>query len=99
MTKNYRGYWYNASTNTFTTAASGNSTGAKEDSASWLSWEGYWGDEQYENGYDGQECLASECKYVTGPTGPVAKNLGRTAVCKNEDGCTIFDDIHRITKQ
>jgi hypothetical protein len=29
------------------------------------------------------------CHYQSGPTGPLTKNLGRTAVCQKEDGCTV----------
>lgn len=29
------------------------------------------------------------CHYQSGPTGPLDKNLGRTAVCQKEDNCTI----------
>ncbi|KAF3761940.1 hypothetical protein M406DRAFT_74863 [Cryphonectria parasitica EP155] len=101
MTQNYRGYWYDTTTNTFTTA-SGNSTGATEEAdedASWLSWEGYWGDEQYADGDDGQYCLFGECLYTSGPTGPVTKNLGRTTMCEDDSDCTIFDNINDLTVQ
>jgi hypothetical protein len=29
------------------------------------------------------------CHYQSSPTGPLTKNLGRTAVCQKEDGCTV----------
>lgn len=33
------------------------------------------------------------CHYQSGPTGPLTKNLGRTAVCQKEDDCTIQTSI------
>ncbi|PSR99156.1 hypothetical protein BD289DRAFT_58182 [Coniella lustricola] len=99
ITQNYRGYWYNTSTATFS-LATGNSTGATEEaSPSWLAWTGYWGDEQYADGVEGQYCLFGECLYTSGPTGPVTKNLGRETVCQTDDGCVIFDDLDDLTKQ
>lgn len=101
MTLNYRGYWYDVDTEEFSIAG-GASTGAteeNEETASWLSWEGYWGDEQYEDSVSGQYCISSECHYSTGPTGPVAKNLSRTVVCQKADDCTIFDNINDLTVQ
>jgi hypothetical protein len=29
------------------------------------------------------------CHYQSGPTGPLTKNLGRTAICQKEDGCKV----------
>jgi hypothetical protein len=101
MTKNYRGYWYDAGSGTFR-AAGGASTGGSEEAGEavdWLLWEGAWGDQQYQSSYSGQYCIASECHYTSGPTGPVAKNLGRTTVCQNDDSCTIFSDINELTTQ
>lgn len=101
MTQNYRGYWYDTASGLFSVAG-GSSTGGTEEAtedATWLSWEGYWGDEQYATGTDGQYCLFGECLFESGPTGPVTKNLGRTAVCQTEDDCTIFDNINRLTIQ
>lgn len=63
-----------------------------EDST-WLNWEGHWGDQQYPESDPRQECLAvrgsSECRYVSGPTGPITKNLNREAVCEDEENCVI----------
>lgn len=101
MTQNYRGYWYDSTSGAFS-AAGGASTGGTEqatETASWLSWEGRWGDEQYAIGKDGQYCLFGECLFMSGPTGPVTKNLGRAAMCEDEDGCKIFDDIDDLTIQ
>lgn len=101
MTQNYRGYWYDSSSGVFTSAG-GAGVGATEEageSTSWLSWLGQWGDEQYQSSYSGQYCIFGECHFTSGPTGPVAKNLGRTAMCENESDCTIFDNIDDITVQ
>ncbi|KUI73510.1 Putative vacuolar protein sorting-associated protein TDA6 [Cytospora mali] len=103
MTQNYRGYWYDVSSGEFSIAGGASTRGTEEDdetaTATWLLWEGHWGDEQYPVGQDAQYCLFDECKYTSGPTGPAAKNLGRTAVCQNEDDCTIFDNINDLTVQ
>ncbi|KAI1262678.1 hypothetical protein F5Y18DRAFT_149506 [Xylariaceae sp. FL1019] len=101
MTLNYRGYYYDNSTNTFTSAGGAGVGGTEQggETADWLNWLGRWGDEQYPLTYLGQYCIFDECHYVTGPTGPVAKNLGRNAMCQAEDGCEIFDDINELTEQ
>jgi hypothetical protein len=101
MSQNFRGYWYNNATGEFS-IASGASTGADEEAnetASWLSWLGSWGDQQYPNSHSGQYCIFGECHYVSGPTGPVAKNLGRNAMCQNENSCSIFDNLNDVTIQ
>jgi hypothetical protein len=106
MTLNYRGYWYDDDTETFS-IASGAGTGATEEdgeTADWLEWEGAWGDEQYPDSFlddleTGQYCVDDECHYSSGPTGPVAKNLGRTTVCQDDSDCTIFDNINDLTTQ
>ena len=114
---NYRAFWYDNSAQTFTVAG-GAGAGADEiesEGASWLSFQGRWGDEQYEFLEHGQYCLElgslEECRFSSGPTGkhfachyclghadvpllgPIAKNLGRTAVCQREDGCTIATSL------
>ncbi|KAI0131900.1 hypothetical protein BJ170DRAFT_679798 [Xylariales sp. AK1849] len=101
ITQNYRGYWYDVTTTEFSIAG-GVSTGGTEEAnetAMWLSWAGLWGDEQYPDSYSGQYCIFGECHYTSGPTGPEDKNLGRAAVCQDEDNCTIFTDINDLTTQ
>ncbi|KAJ5725015.1 uncharacterized protein N7483_006372 [Penicillium malachiteum] len=106
MTLNYRGYWYDVDSEEFTVAG-GVGTGATEEddeTADWLSWLGYWGDEEYPDGLlddleTGQYCISSECHYSSGPTGPYDKNLGRTTMCEDDDDCTIFDSIDDLTTQ
>ncbi|KAI1432427.1 hypothetical protein GGR50DRAFT_598514 [Xylaria sp. CBS 124048] len=101
ITQNYRGYWYDASSGTFSSAG-GVSTGGSEqagETVDWLSWEGAWGDEQYQDGTNDQYCIFGECHFTSGPTGPLDKNLGRITVCQNDDSCTIFDDITDITPE
>lgn len=104
MTQNYRGYWYDVATSAFSVAGGASTGGTEEDeeaSATWLLWEGRWGDEQYPDGDSRQGCYFGECHYESGPTGPVTKNLGRTSVCQDDDdnSCEIFNDIEDLTKQ
>ncbi|PYH40722.1 uncharacterized protein BP01DRAFT_203576 [Aspergillus saccharolyticus JOP 1030-1] len=106
MTLNYRGYWYDGDTGAFTVAG-GAGTGATEEAAEqadWLNWLGAWGDEQYPDDLlddleTGQYCIVDECRYTSGPTGPVDKNLARTTMCEDDDDCTIFDNIDDLTHQ
>ncbi|EIN04767.1 hypothetical protein PUNSTDRAFT_92710 [Punctularia strigosozonata HHB-11173 SS5] len=93
VAKNYRGFWFDNSTQTFSVAG-GVDIGGQElegEGAGWLEFLGKWGDEQYPIGLEhDQYCVSDdECHFVSGPTGPIAKNLGRTAVCQDESGCTI----------
>jgi hypothetical protein len=101
MSQNYRGYWYSTSTGVFTTATGASTGGSEEGSetGTWLSWEGYWGDNQYPSGSYGQYCLFGECKYTGGPQGPISKNLERTAMCQDESSCTVYDNINDLTSQ
>ena len=70
VTKNYRGYIFDNTTQSFSTAGGASVGGSVEDGegVGWLNFRGHWGDEQY-NSKDGQYCIFSECKYVDGPTG------------------------------
>lgn len=72
VTKNFRGYFFDPSSQTFT-VASGASNGATEEAGEgigWLTFQGRWGDEQLEWFDDGQWCITgTECKYVDGPQG------------------------------
>ncbi|KAI5242011.1 hypothetical protein E4T43_04985 [Aureobasidium subglaciale] len=94
IVQNYRGYYYDPASNTVTSAG-GVGVGATEQASErvdWLYWAGMWGDEQYPTSDKRQSCalgIDDLCHYQTGPTGPLTKNLGRTAVCQKEDGCTI----------
>ncbi|OBZ79233.1 putative vacuolar protein sorting-associated protein TDA6 [Grifola frondosa] len=67
-TLNFRGFWFDNST----------------EGAGWLTFEGMWGDQQYPIGEHGQYCIDiqsfSDCRFTDGPTGPVAKNLGRVGL-------------------
>lgn len=101
VTSNYRGYWYDRTSNAFTSAGGAGTGGGEEtgESATWLSWDGAWGDEQYRLSYPGQYCIFGECHFTSGPTGPTDKNLGRDAMCEHPGTCTIFDDINDITIQ
>lgn len=97
MTKNFRGFWFDTASNTFT-AAVGAGVGASVQAAeglSWLSFGGRWGDQEYPLFIkNGQYCiLEHQCKYVSGPTGPVDKNLGRSVICQKEADCTVETSI------
>jgi hypothetical protein len=70
-TQNYRGFWYDNATSTFTSAG-GAGIGASEQSGegvSWLSFAGMWGDQQYPSSDPRQNCDFGECHYEDGPTG------------------------------
>ena len=101
VTQNYRGYWYDNSTKTFSKAGGAGMGGSEEtgETATWLSWDGMWGDQQYMDTYPGQYCVFGECHYTSGPTGPVDKNLGRVTMCESKSQCTIFNNINDLTKQ
>ncbi|KAI8990687.1 hypothetical protein BD414DRAFT_484490 [Trametes punicea] len=94
-TLNYRGFWFDNATQTFSVAGGAGFGGQEEvaEGAEWLSFEGMWGDEQYPVLKHGQYCVplegTEECLFASGPTGPVGKNLGRTTVCEHEESCTI----------
>jgi len=97
VTLNFRGYWFDNSTQTFTIAA-GRSFGEVEETSGnegvgWLMFRGMWGDEQYPVGEHGQFCDGTNCLFSDGPTGPIAKNLGRTLPCQNEANCTILTTL------
>jgi hypothetical protein len=75
VTKNFRGFWYDNSTGTFSSAGGVDVGGQEQTSegAGWLSFIGAWGDEQYPIGLEhDQYCVSSdECHFVSGPTGNV----------------------------
>jgi len=60
-----------------------------QDPTAWLLYEGCWGDPQLPDSTPGQIDVFGERKYVAGPTGPIDKNLDRTAVCPDADGCVV----------
>ncbi|THH33205.1 hypothetical protein EUX98_g1011 [Antrodiella citrinella] len=98
VTLNFRGYWFDNATQAFSIAG-GRNVGALEESfddegTGWLDFQGMWGDEQYPVGEHGQFCDSPEaCLFASGPTGPIAKNLGRTLPCQNEAGCTVLTKL------
>ena len=76
LAANYRAFWFDNSTQTFSIAGGAGSGAQSIDSegAGWLQYEGAWGDEQYPVGEHGQYCLVigslvDECEFVSGPTG------------------------------
>ncbi|TCD60941.1 Vacuolar protein sorting-associated protein 62 [Steccherinum ochraceum] len=97
VTLNYRGYWLDNDTTTFT-MADGTTAGLLEEFTSgegvgWLNFKGMWGDEQYPIGQHGQFCDGTNCLFADGPTGPVGKNLGRHLPCEHEANCTILTSL------
>lgn len=72
VTQNYRGYWYDSTMNKFTSAGGAGSGGAAQTAgevASWLNFQGKWGDDTPANFVDQQYCISTECHFVAGPTG------------------------------
>ncbi|KNC96105.1 uncharacterized protein SPPG_08494 [Spizellomyces punctatus DAOM BR117] len=55
----------------------------------WLAWPGTWGDQQYPRSDKRQYELFGQWHYVSGPSGPAFKNLGRTQICENESKCSV----------
>ncbi|KAI0828846.1 hypothetical protein BC628DRAFT_1315780 [Trametes gibbosa] len=74
-TLNFRGFWYDSASNTFSVASGADVGGQQEgvEGASWLSFAGQWGDEQYPVLEHGQYCIpvgsTDECRFSSGPTG------------------------------
>ncbi|KAI0806228.1 hypothetical protein BC629DRAFT_1590632 [Irpex lacteus] len=73
VTKNFRGFTYDVSSQSFAVASGAAAGGSMEagEGVGWLNFPGHWGDKQYPIlTKDGQYCItSSECKYVDGPTG------------------------------
>lgn len=71
ITKNYRGFWYDVLSQSFSSAGGAGIGGRKQmsEGSSWLTWTGRWGDQQYPNSDSRQICILDQCHYVTGPTG------------------------------
>ena len=70
--KNFRGYWFDNTTQTFTMASGAGVGGSvmSGEGVGWLNFTGHWGDQQYFLFVEGQYCIGpSECKYSSGPTG------------------------------
>jgi hypothetical protein len=56
----------------------------------WFDFKGMWGDKIYPPDDPRQYRLWGEFRYVSGPTGPKFKKLGRTHICQeDEDNCVI----------
>ncbi|OCH85733.1 hypothetical protein OBBRIDRAFT_739396 [Obba rivulosa] len=95
VTANFRGYWFDNTTQTFH-GAGGAGVGATEqanEGVGWLMFEGMWGDQQYPLLVNDQYCIFDQCHFTDGPTGPIAKNLGRNAVCQRETNCTVLTSL------
>lgn len=57
----------------------------------WFHFNGHWGDKRYPETDKRQYRFAGELHYVSGPTGPKFKNLGRKEICQGDNECTIKD--------
>lgn len=68
---NFRGYWFDNSTQTFSLARGANIGGKEEvvEGTGWLEFEGMWGDQQYPVPEHGQFCVMDNCHFTDGPTG------------------------------
>lgn len=91
IAENFRGFWYNPSNGALSLALGAGTGGALEisEGPSWLNFSGYWGDQKWPIAKPGQYCVQDECLIDDGPTGPLSKNLGRTAPCQNESSCNV----------
>ncbi|SPN97322.1 related to VPS62 - Vacuolar Protein Sorting [Cephalotrichum gorgonifer] len=58
----------------------------------WFYFDGTWGDKTYSLADPRQWRLFGQYHYVTGPSGPRVKNLGRKKMCQN-DHCTILNSL------
>lgn len=73
VTLNFRGFWFDNSTSTFTSAGGVGIGGSEQESetTSWLLWLGLWGDEQYPSTDPRQYDFDGQFKFSSGPTGKV----------------------------
>ncbi|KAF7795633.1 hypothetical protein EIP86_006798 [Pleurotus ostreatoroseus] len=78
VTKNFRGFWFDNTTQTFSLANGVAQGGTEEpgEGVGWLNFKGQWGDKQFPILVDGQLCidipdLVDECTLVDGPTGGI----------------------------
>jgi hypothetical protein len=87
VTLNYRAFWFENSTKTFTSAV-GAGAGASEqamEGVSWLSFQGAWGDDTPPTEFlqNEQYCISTEYRYTAGPTGalPFFRLLLPSLIC------------------
>ncbi|CUS24160.1 LAQU0S14e01486g1_1 [Lachancea quebecensis] len=73
---NYLAYTYNG------TVATPVSEREKELGTKWLHYMGHWGDKQLPWSDPRQRWCPVQWRYIDGPRGPLAKNLGRTSLCQ-----------------
>jgi hypothetical protein len=66
----------------------------------WFYFRGQWGDKRYPLDDPRQYRFAGELHYVSGPTGPQDKNLGRHGPCEghDENGCMITENVDEFDK-
>jgi len=95
VTKNFRGFRYTTSNGAVSLAPGAGTGGVLEisEGPSWLSFGGYWGDQRWPTARPGQFCKDDDCLIDDGPTGPLSKNLGRTAPCQTESSCTVQNSL------
>ncbi|CCF59409.1 hypothetical protein KAFR_0G03760 [Kazachstania africana CBS 2517] len=70
---------------------------AKKIGRSWLYYQGHWGNRQLDKKDSRQKTSIFESKYVTGPRGPLYKNLDRVSICgdKNTKICHLKSHLRR----
>ncbi|QIW99783.1 hypothetical protein AMS68_005301 [Peltaster fructicola] len=63
---------------------------------SWFDFAGHWGDRYYLLSDPRQYRFAGEYHYVSGPSGPKFKNLGRDEPCERQGPCKVATTIQRV---
>uniref|UniRef100_A0A060SXM1 ARAD1A05192p n=1 Tax=Blastobotrys adeninivorans TaxID=409370 RepID=A0A060SXM1_BLAAD len=77
--ENFLAYKFDGENVTF---ANGSEPGREEKYGNWLAYEGTWGDKRLPHSDPRQKFHPFEWRYITGPLGPLEKNLMRTQVCQ-----------------
>lgn len=62
----------------------------------WFDYKGHWGDRAYPLADTRQYRLAGQYHYVSGPAGPMYKNLGREHICWSRGECRIKERIDDV---
>jgi hypothetical protein len=67
----------------------------------WYYFRGQWGDKSYPMNDPRQYRFAGELHYVSGPTGPYHKNLGRSGPCQGRDeyACLVTGNVEEKDAQ
>lgn len=82
--QNFHGYTFNLSTRELLA-----STDNPKSPTNWFFFGGHWGDRAYPLTDRRQYTFAGQYHYVSGPIGPIFKNLGRKKICQGHGECKI----------